>query len=149
MKTIVSKTTILVLASTLLACGETSSTEDGSIAAAPSTPEPEPSFLDLTGDAAAGEIVFGQCRTCHQLQADANGIGPTLFGVIGREAGAIEGFADSPANAESTVVFTPEVMFDYIASPREYIPGTRMAFPGLRDAQDRADLIAFLETQSQ
>ncbi|MEM7781066.1 MAG: cytochrome c family protein [Pseudomonadota bacterium] len=112
--------------------------------------EPEPvvavTFADLTGDAGAGETVFAQCRTCHLIEEGRNGVGPSLYGVIGREAGSIEGFNYSDANANSGLTWTPEIMFDYLEAPREYMPGTRMAYPGLKDPQDRADLIAYLES---
>ncbi|WP_304529386.1 cytochrome c family protein [Erythrobacter sp. KY5] len=102
-------------------------------------------FTDLTGDAAAGETVFAQCRTCHLVEEGKNGVGPSLYGVIGREAGTIDGFNYSDANANSGITWTPEVMFEYLEAPREYMPGTRMAFPGLKDPQDRADVIAYLD----
>ena len=143
----------------LAACGgeapatdEAAETEVAEAAAPEPEPEPEPelpadvAFADLTGDAAAGETVFAQCRTCHLIDEGRNGVGPSLYGVIGRTAGTVEGFRYSDANASSGVTWTPEVMFDYLESPREFMPGTRMAFPGLRDPQDRADLIAYLES---
>ncbi|WP_298336608.1 cytochrome c family protein [uncultured Erythrobacter sp.] len=110
-------------------------------------PEPpsDVAFADLTGDAAAGETVFAQCRTCHLIDEGKNGVGPSLYGVIGRTAGTIEGFRYSDANANSGVTWTPEVMFEYLEAPREFMPGTRMAFPGLKNPQDRADVIAYLE----
>lgn len=103
-------------------------------------------FADLTGDAAAGETVFAQCRTCHLIEEGKNGVGPSLYGVIGRTAGSIEGFNYSEANAGSGITWTPEIMFEYLEAPREYLPGTRMAYPGLKDPQERADLIAYLQT---
>lgn len=106
-------------------------------------------FADLTGDAAAGETIFAQCRTCHLLEEGKNGVGPSLYGVIGREAGSIEGFNYSDANANSGITWTPEIMFEYLEAPREYLPGTRMAYPGLKDAQERADLIAYLQTNGE
>jgi cytochrome c len=102
-------------------------------------------FADLTGDAAAGETVFAQCRTCHLIDEGKNGVGPSLYGIIGRTAGSIEGFNYSEANASSGITWTPEVMYEYLEAPREYMPGTRMAFPGLKDPQDRADVIAYLD----
>ncbi len=108
--------------------------------------EVELTFAEITRDAVAGETVFGQCRACHKVEEDANGLGPSLYGVIGREAGSIDGFNYSDANSGSGITWTPEIMFDYLESPREYMPGTRMAFPGIKDAQDRADLVGYLET---
>jgi len=102
-------------------------------------------FADLTGDAAAGETVFAQCRTCHLVEEGKNGVGPSLYGVIGRPAGSIEGFNYSDANANSGITWTPEIMYEYLEAPREYMPGTRMAYPGLKDPQDRANVIAYLD----
>lgn len=123
-------------------------------ATAEAAPEPaaeeaavEVAFADLTGDAAAGETVFAQCRTCHLVEEGKNGVGPSLYGIVGRTAGTIEGFNYSDANKGSGVTWTPEVLYDYLEAPREFMPGTRMAFPGLKDPQDRADVIAYLQTQ--
>jgi cytochrome c len=108
-------------------------------------PMTDVAFADLTGDASAGETVFAQCRTCHLVEEGMNGVGPSLHGVVGREAGAIDGFNYSDANANSDITWTPEVLFEYLEAPREYLPGTRMAFPGLKDPQDRVDVIAYLD----
>lgn len=112
-------------------------------------PAADVAFADLTGDAAAGETVFAQCRTCHLVEEGKNGVGPSLYGVIGREAGSVEGFNYSEANANSGITWTPEVMFEYLEAPREYMPGTRMAFPGLKKPQDRADVIAYLDATDE
>lgn len=129
--------------------------ETDAVAEAAPEPEPEPelpvdvAFADLTGDAAAGETVFAQCRTCHLVEEGKNGVGPSLYGIIGRASGSIEGFRYSDANANSGVTWTPEVMFEYLEAPREFMPGTRMAFPGLKDPQDRADVIAYLDATDE
>lgn len=100
----------------------------------------------LTGDADNGQRVFTQCRTCHQVQPGRNMVGPSLYGIIGREAGSVEGFRYSDANANSGIVWTEEVMYEYLENPAQYIPGTIMAFPGLRREQDRVDVIAYLKS---
>lgn len=124
-------------------------TDEAAADAAPEAAAEEPAadvaFADLTGDAAAGEVVFAQCRTCHLIEEGKNGVGPSLYGVVGRTAGSIEGFRYSDANANSGVTWTPEVLFEYLEAPREFMPGTRMAFPGLKNPQDRADVIAYLD----
>lgn len=99
----------------------------------------------LTGDVEAGRRVFARCRSCHVLDEGVNRVGPSLYGIIGREAGTVEGFRYSEANQTSGVTWTEQNLFDYLENPREYIPGTIMAFPGLRDAQDRADVIAYIK----
>lgn len=100
----------------------------------------------FTGDAANGQRVFTQCRTCHQVQPGRNMVGPSLYGILGREAGSVEGFRYSDANANSGIVWTEEVMYEYLENPARYIPGTIMAFPGLRREQDRVDVIAYLKS---
>lgn len=102
----------------------------------------------LTGDPVAGERVFAQCRTCHSVVAGENKVGPSLAGIIGRESGTIPGFRYSQANLDSNVTWTPEVMFEYLENPREFMPGTYMSFVGLRQPQQRADVIAYLQSQS-
>ena len=158
MRKIVLSTVALSSLVAVAACGESPASQDASAETetaeveapeAPAEPEVELTFADLTGDAGAGETVFVQCKTCHLLEEGKNGVGPSLYDVIGREAGSIEGFNYSEANANSGITWTPEIMFEYLEAPREYLPGTRMAYPGLKDAQDRADLIAYLQTNGE
>jgi cytochrome c len=127
------------------ACGEGPASQDApNESEAAAEPEIELTFAEMTGDAAAGERVFVQCKACHLVEEGRNGVGPSLHGVIGREAGAVDGFNYSDANSSSGITWTPEIMFEYLEAPRDYLPGSRMAYPGLKDAQDRADLIAYL-----
>jgi cytochrome c len=97
------------------------------------------------GDAAAGERVFVRCRACHMIDQEQNRLGPHLVGVFGREAGAVEGYTYSPAMQEADVVWDEETLDAYLADPRGYIPGNKMAFVGLRNEEERANLIAYLE----
>jgi cytochrome c len=100
-----------------------------------------------------GEEVFKKCRACHDVGPTAkNKVGPLLNGLFGRKAGTIEGFNYSDANrkaGEAGWVWTEEVMTKYLENPREAMPGNRMAFVGLRDEQDRKDVIAYLKTFSK
>jgi cytochrome c len=105
-------------------------------------------LASFTGTAAAGKLVFAQCRTCHVTDAGVNKTGPSLAGVIGRTAGTVAGFNYSAANKGSGVVWTKEKLFQYLEKPQRVIPKTKMIFAGLPDAQKRADLIAYLETPS-
>ena len=102
-------------------------------------------YAAYTGDAAKGKRVFAQCMTCHAVQEGRNNVGPSLYQIVGRESGSIPGFNYSSANADSDVVWTEENLFEYLENPQAYIPGTIMAFPGLRNPQDRADVIAYLK----
>jgi len=98
----------------------------------------------LTGDPGKGQRVFTQCRSCHAVAPGRNMVGPSLYQIVGRNAGSIEGFRYSDANASSGIEWTPDVMFEYLEDPRGYMPGTNMAFAGLKKPQDRADVIAYL-----
>ena len=99
-------------------------------------------------DAAAGEGVFKRvCSVCHNPTAEGpRKLGPTLAGVVGRKSGAVEGFRYSKANSESGIVWAPEKLDAYIKAPREVVPGTAMAYAGLRNDDERANLIAYLAT---
>ena len=100
---------------------------------------------NIVGDAAAGRRVFARCQTCHVLQDGVNRVGPSLYGIFGRTAGTVEGFRYSEANRDSGLIWTDEIMFEYLENPREFMPGTTMAFPGLRSETDRANLIAYMK----
>lgn len=106
-------------------------------------------YAALTGDAQNGRRVFTQCMSCHAVQEGRNMAGPSLYGIVGRPAGTIEGFRYSDANANSGIVWTEPTMFAYLERPQQFIPGTIMAFPGIPRPQDRADVIAYLKEQSQ
>ncbi len=97
-------------------------------------------------DAAAGEKDFLVCRACHQIGPNAkNAVGPVLSGVIGRKAGTYPGYAYSPANKDSGIVWSPEALNKYLTSPQTVVPHTKMIFPGVKDPQKRKDIIAYLE----
>ncbi|MFM8799730.1 MAG: c-type cytochrome [Tagaea sp.] len=99
-------------------------------------------------DAAAGEAAARRlCAACHIFTAEGRrGVGPTLFGLVGRKSGAVEGFRYSTANQNANVVWTPEVLDKYLMNPREFMPGTTMAFAGIRNEAERANVIAYLQT---
>jgi len=103
-------------------------------------------LADFTGEAAAGEKTFMQCASCHVVEPGVNRVGPSLAGIVGRAAGNIDGYNYTEANANSGITWTPEKMFQYLEDPRRVIPGTKMAFAGLKDGQDRANVIAYLQT---
>jgi cytochrome c2 len=109
--------------------------------------EEGPSFEELyaAADAGKGEKVFNKCKACHKLDQGANGTGPYLYGVVGRNVDAAEGFAYSGNLAAAVDVWTPEALDAFLTSPSGYAPGTTMAFAGLKKATDRANLIAYLD----
>ena len=97
-------------------------------------------------DAAAGEKVFAQCRACHQVGETAKSVvGPVLNGLFGRKAGTIEGFTYSEANTTSGITWDEATFAEYIKNPRAKIPGTKMAYAGLKDEKPIQDLIAYLK----
>ena len=98
-------------------------------------------------DAEAGARVFRtQCGACHVVEAGKNRVGPSLFGLFGRTSGQVEGFRYSAANKDAKLVWSAEVLERYLTNPKEVVPGTTMAYVGLKNATQRADLIAYLET---
>ncbi len=103
-------------------------------------------YAALTGDANKGKRVFTQCMSCHAVAEGQNRAGPSLYGIVGRPAGSVERFRYSRANADSGIVWTEDSLFAYLENPQAYVPGTTMAFRGLRKPQDRADVIAYLKS---
>ncbi|MEM7295303.1 MAG: cytochrome c family protein [Pseudomonadota bacterium] len=107
-----------------------------------------PSFAELfaVADAGKGERVWGKCRACHQLEPGANGTGPTLYAVVGRVVHSEAEFGYSGALAEVVDVWSPENLDGFLENPKGYAPGTSMGFAGLKKPEDRANLIAYLQT---
>lgn len=106
------------------------------------------SYSSLTGNAANGEKIFAQCKSCHVAEAGKNRVGPSLWAVVGRKSGTVAGFNYSKANRDSGVTWNEDVLFTYLEAPQQFMPGTRMAFGGLKQPQDRADVIAYLKTKA-
>lgn len=101
-------------------------------------------YASFTTDVAAGEKVFALCRSCHVLEDGVNRVGPSLYNVVGRASGSVAGFSYSDANKNSGVTWSEDVLFEYLKDPKGFMPGTKMAFPGIKDDQDRANLVAYL-----
>ncbi|MDE1918279.1 MAG: cytochrome c family protein [Sphingomonadales bacterium] len=103
------------------------------------------SSAQAAGDPAAGEKVFARCAACHKVGSDAKaGFGPVLNGVVGAKAASSPGYAYSPAMKAAKLVWTPATLDKYLTGPAKMVPGTKMAFPGVPDAKDRANVIAYL-----
>jgi cytochrome c len=96
-------------------------------------------------DAAAGGMAFQQCAECHS-PGNSDGAGPGLKGIVGRRAGAKDGFIYSPAMKKATVVWDAATLDAFLANPRAVVPDTAMAYAGDDDAKERADLVAYLKT---
>jgi cytochrome c len=109
------------------------------------------SYLLLSGAATAQESAIErgptlfqrQCGACHQVAQPRNAVGPTLQGVIGRAAGAVQGFNYSPALKNSGITWTPDTLGTYLANPTAMVRGTRMV-QRVTDEQQRKDIIEFL-----
>ena len=98
-------------------------------------------------DAAAGEKVFVVCKACHQVGDSAkNAVGPVLNGLFGRKAGSVEGYNYSDANKNSGLTWDEATFSEYIKDPKAKVPGTKMAFAGVKDEKKIKDLIAYLHT---
>ena len=103
-------------------------------------------------DAAAGEKVFAKCKACHVIDAPTNRVGPTLHGVIGRTAGTVEGFKYSESmiqHGKDGLVWNNENLDKYLADPKGFVPKNKMAYPGLKNADDRANVIAYIDQASK
>jgi cytochrome c len=98
------------------------------------------------GDAAAGKTVFAKCAICHTIDPAKKGIGPTLFGVVGRKSATVEGFAYSEAMKKADKTWDEATLDTYLTNPKTLVPGTKMVFPGLPKPEDRANVIAYLAT---
>jgi cytochrome c len=97
-------------------------------------------------DPVAGRVIFEQtCAKCHSLDVGVNKVGPSLWHVVNRPSGAIQGFDYSIAMKNLNAVWTPDALNVYLQNPRGDVHGAKMFFKGLPDPKDRADVIAYLE----
>jgi cytochrome c len=98
-------------------------------------------------DPSAGKIVFNAlCAICHSVLPGKNGLGPSLFDIVGRKAGQAKGFHYSTAMQKADLTWDEATLDKYLQSPSTLIPGTTMTTPGVKDSVKRADLIAYLAT---
>ena len=102
-----------------------------------------PEYRDT--DPEYGARLAMQCRACHSFEVDGPTVaGPNLHGIFGKPVAATPGFPYSPALASADFIWTPLALDAWLAAPQRFLPGNRMAYPGLRDADDRNALIAAL-----
>ena len=98
-------------------------------------------------DVKAGEAVFKRtCAVCHSVEAGKNKIGPSLFGVVGRKSGSIEGFKYSDAMKKADVTWSNDTLDKYLTDPKTFVPGNRMTYAGLKKEADRKAVIDYLDT---
>lgn len=101
-----------------------------------------------TADASSGATVFKKCTACHSIkEGGPNKVGPNLWGVAGRAKGSHEGFSYSDAMKAKGGDWTLEDLAAFIHKPKEFLPGTKMLFPGIANSADLADLLAYLNDQ--
>ncbi|MEJ0061285.1 MAG: cytochrome c family protein [Terricaulis sp.] len=147
------------LALALAACGPSApaTSETASTAAPAAAVAAEPTPEEIAAAVAAlpapyteanydnGKRNFAQCRSCHTFEEGAgNRVGPNLHGVFGREVGSVEGFSYSQAVQDADFTWDADRLDHWLANPRTFLPGNRMAFIGIRDEAQRRDLIAYL-----
>lgn len=119
----------------------------------PAAPEVPPDWGTVlpTADVAAGQAVFAKCQSCHSIvQGGPNGTGPDIWGVVGRKPGTHAGFAYSSAMTEfgaKQAVWDYDHLNEFLKAPQKYIPGTKMSFVGLKKADERINMIAYLRSQ--
>lgn len=122
----------------LPAMAEDAASASGAAAAAPAEA--------AAGDPKKGKRIFARCLSCHILtETGPKKQGPTLYGLFGRTAGTLEGYTYSKAMTESGIVWEDTTIDAYMADPKGYVPGNKMAFVGVKKAKQRADLIAYLK----
>ena len=102
--------------------------------------------LMASADLGSGEKVFRKCSACHKLEDGANATGPHLYGVVGRAKASVDGFGYSGALAGLDGEWSIDNLSAFLEKPSAYVAGTSMNFAGLSKPQDRADLIAYLES---
>ena len=131
-----------------VASGETTATDSGTIVAAPQPQVVKTS--STSGGDMAGAKVFRKCKACHKLdQSGKNGTGPNLWGVVGRAVASVEGFNYSDALKGKGGTWDEASLDAYLANPKKAVPGTKMSFAGLKSAEDRAAVIAYLAARTE
>ncbi|MGR3436550.1 MAG: c-type cytochrome [Shimia sp.] len=107
---------------------------------------PDFEVLLASADVGAGERIWRRCSACHVLEDGVNGTGPHLYDVVGREIGIVEGYGYSGALRAVAEVWTTDNLNGFLEAPKQWAPGTSMGFNGLAKPEDRANLIAYLDT---
>ncbi len=100
--------------------------------------------LVAAADPAKGQKLFGRCKACHKLTDGANGVGPFLWGVVGRPIGAAPGFKYSDGIANHGGNWSLDNLLGFLEAPKTWAPGTKMAFKGLPKIEDRINVIVYL-----
>src|SRR5689334_9024584 len=100
---------------------------------------------NAAGDAKAGAAVFKRCAVCHTAdKGGGDGLGPNLFGVVGRKAATRSGYAYSAPLQKAGLVWNEATLTKWVAGPARVVPGNKMAFPGITSKKQQADVVAYL-----
>jgi cytochrome c len=148
----------LCLSATIAACSGSADEESGEVPAAEINDDPGPAGNEAglaqveqaSSAAVQGKRLFLQCHSCHAIEpGGAAKIGPPLNEVMGRKAGTVAGFGYSSAMAQSDIIWTEQNLDAFLASPSGLIPNTSMGFAGITSADQRINLIAYINHQNK
>ena len=102
----------------------------------------------FSADAVKGEKLFTKCKACHNADAPKHNVGPHLVGIVGRTAGTADGYTKySKAIKDSGITWDEANLDKWLTNPKGMYPGTKMIYPGLKKAEDRANVIEYLKTK--
>lgn len=136
----------------LTACGGDNSAAPNTNAASASAPSAPAAVQQIAQDVSPlerGAQLYKRCQSCHTLEQDGrHKVGPNMWALYGSTAGTKEGFAYSKAMSESGIVWNDETLSAYIENPRQYMPGNRMSYAGLRKAEDREAVLAYIKAET-
>lgn len=102
----------------------------------------------VSGDVAAGKLVFRKCQACHSLEPGKNGLGPSLAGIVGKKSGTAPSFNYSAAMKGSNLTWDIATLDTYLSDPQKLVPGNKMPFPGLKTENERQAVLAYLAAGS-
>ena len=142
---------VLVLGMFLAACAEggDSTAQVATPASGAAAATPDLKALMAVANPDKGTVLFLQCRACHTLESGGpNKVGPNLHGVFGRQAGLAPGYAYSQAVSNAKIVWSDETLNAWLTRPSDFLPGNQMVFVGIRQPEDRANLIAYLKRET-
>ena len=132
------------LALALSACGSPPEDKAAEGSAASTTAEASPAAT--VADAGSQPAAFAQCAACHAVEPGKHGIGPSLAGVYGTKSGELAGYAFSDAMKNANLTWDDKTLDTYLTNPMKVVPGTKMTYAGLADAEQRKAIIAYLKT---
>ncbi|WP_394972686.1 c-type cytochrome [uncultured Croceitalea sp.] len=138
---------VLLLLAIMISCGEKKEKKEDSIIKRPKT---EVAKKEPKQKMSAGARAFIQCAACHNLkEGQPNKVGPNLYGIFGRPAASLENFTYSEALTNSGIVWDEEKIRNWLSKPSDYVPGTTMAFIGIKNEEQQIALIKYLKEETK